>query len=99
MTIEEGKSSSPKMDNPKTLHQTYSVRNINTKVRTLDGVKIGYSTWVKLFEWQANAFKVIDHIDGTEPPEETATEYAEWFCLDSLVLQWIDSTISDKLLG
>lgn len=82
-----------------TLHQAYTVTNINTKIRTLDGIKVTYSAWVRLFEIQVNAFKVRDHIDGTEPPDVTAANYAKWSSIDSLVLQWIHSTLSDELFA
>lgn len=97
MAGEKHESSTANENKDKQLHPAYSVTNIQTKVKTLDGNKVTYSSWVKLFEIQANAFKVIDHIDGTPKPEETDETYAAWSTLDSLVLQWICNTISDEL--
>lgn len=77
---------------------TYSYK-ISNKVRTLDGVKVMYSSWLKLYEIHVKAFKVQDHIDRTKPPEEADENYVEWCQIDSLVLQWIFSTISYQLLA
>ncbi|KAJ9541136.1 hypothetical protein OSB04_027642 [Centaurea solstitialis] len=81
----------------KPLHPAYNVTNVNNKVRTLDGTKITYSTWVKLFRLHATAYKAMDHITDP-PPEKNAPEYAEWKEVDSLVLQWIYSTVSDEIV-
>nr|XP_043625609.1 uncharacterized protein LOC122597039 [Erigeron canadensis] len=83
-----------------TLHPAYSVTNVQTKIRTLDGTKVTYSSWIKLFKLHATAYKVSSHIDGTKAPESTANDYAEWKEIDALVLQWIwiYSTISDDIL-
>ncbi|KAK1440601.1 hypothetical protein QVD17_06430 [Tagetes erecta] len=86
-------------DTSKSLHPAYTVTNINTKVRTLDGTKVTYSSWLRLFEIQVTAFKVQDHVDGTKPPDASDERHAEWTTIDSLVLQWICSTISDELLA
>nr|XP_043630173.1 uncharacterized protein LOC122601482 [Erigeron canadensis] len=83
---------------PVPLHPAYSVTNIQTKIRTLDGSKVTYSSWIKLFKLHAVAYKVSDHLDETEPPPETSADYASWKEIDALVLQWIYSTISDNLL-
>ncbi|XP_021992217.1 uncharacterized protein LOC110889035 [Helianthus annuus] len=82
----------------KTLHPAYSVTNVQSKICTLDGVKVTYTSWVKLFRLHAVAYQVFDQIDGTEPPPKTAAEYQSWKELDALVLQWIYSTMSDDLL-
>ncbi|KVH88653.1 hypothetical protein Ccrd_026215 [Cynara cardunculus var. scolymus] len=82
----------------KPLHPAYNVTNINNKVRTLDGTKITYSTWVKLFRLHATAYKAMDHITNVPPPEKDAPEYAEWKEVDSLVLHWIYSTVSDEIV-
>ncbi|XP_022041071.1 uncharacterized protein LOC110943642 [Helianthus annuus] len=81
------------------LHPAYSVTNVQSKIRTLDGVKVTYTSWVKLFKLHVVAYQVIDHIDGTDPPAETTPEYRQWKEIDALVLQWIYSTVSDDLLG
>ncbi|XP_022040702.1 uncharacterized protein LOC110943261 [Helianthus annuus] len=80
------------------LHPAYSVTNIQTKIRTLDGTKVTYSSWTKLFKLHAVAYKVLDHLDNTPPPPEKSSDYASWKEIDALVLQWIYSTISDDLL-
>ncbi|KAJ0845834.1 putative RNA-directed DNA polymerase [Helianthus annuus] len=85
-------------DKPVPLHPAYSVSNIQSKIRTLDGTTVTYSAWVKLFRLHAVAYKVSDHIDGTPPPAATSPEYAQWKEIDALVLQWIYSTVSDNNL-
>ena len=59
----------------KTLHPVYTVANIQHKVRVLDGLKVSYSSWVKLFQLHAKGYKVMAHIDGTKPPAKTDPEY------------------------
>ncbi|XP_021980375.1 uncharacterized protein LOC110876513 [Helianthus annuus] len=80
------------------LHPVYTVTNIQHKVRVLDGSKVTYSSWVKLFQLNARGYKVLDHIDGTLPPEEGDPNRASWLEIDAIVLQWIYSTVSDDLL-
>ncbi|KAD7477347.1 hypothetical protein E3N88_00483 [Mikania micrantha] len=80
------------------LHPAYSVSNIQLKIRTLDGKKVTYSSWVKLFQFHAIAYKVLSHLDGTPQPNSTAPTYAAWKELDALVSQWIYSIVSDELL-
>ncbi|KAJ9545538.1 hypothetical protein OSB04_025245 [Centaurea solstitialis] len=80
------------------LHPAYSVSNIQSKIRTLDGTKVSYTSWVKLFKFNAIAYKVLNHIDGSPQPASTDMEYAAWKELDALVSQWIYSTLSDDLL-
>ncbi|KAI3783652.1 hypothetical protein L1987_42738 [Smallanthus sonchifolius] len=81
-----------------TLHPAYSVTNIQSKIRTLDGTKVTYSSWVKLFKFHAIAYKVLDHLDDTPTPASTDPNYDVWKELDALVSQWIYSTVSDDLL-
>ncbi|KAM0064677.1 putative isopenicillin N synthase [Helianthus debilis subsp. tardiflorus] len=81
------------------LHPAYTVTNINNKIRTLDGKKVTYSSWVKLFNLHARAYKVLHHIDGTAPPEESDPSFAAWSEIDALILQWIYSTLSDDILA
>ncbi|XP_076953609.1 uncharacterized protein LOC143627735 [Bidens hawaiensis] len=88
----------PNPEPQKSLHPAYSVTNIQTKIRTLNGIDGSYSSWRKLFKLLAKADKVFDHIDGSPPPEATSDKFTEWLEIDSLVLQWIYSTISNKLL-
>ncbi|KAI3682106.1 hypothetical protein L2E82_50138 [Cichorium intybus] len=80
------------------LHPAYTVTNIQNKIRTLDGSKVTYSSWVKLFRLQAKAYKVSDHLDA-DPPEKTADDYDHWAEIDALVLQWIYSTVSDEIMA
>lgn len=80
------------------LHPVYTVTNIQNKVRTLDGTKVTYSSWVKLFKLHARGYKVLAHIDGTAPPAKTAADYEQWAEIDAIVLQWIYGTLSDDLL-
>ncbi|XP_076890132.1 uncharacterized protein LOC143541112 [Bidens hawaiensis] len=87
-------TSTPK---PSPLHPAYSVSNIQTKIRTLDGNKVTYSLWVRLFHLDAIAYKVLNHIDGTPVPVSPAAGVESWQKLDALVLQWIYSTVSDDL--
>ncbi|KAJ0870145.1 putative RNA-directed DNA polymerase [Helianthus annuus] len=81
------------------LHPAYTVTNITQKIRTLDGKKVTYSSWVKLFKLHLRAYKVLSHIDDTTPPAKTDPSYPAWSELDALILQWIYSTISDELLA
>ncbi|KAJ0578367.1 putative GAG-pre-integrase domain-containing protein [Helianthus annuus] len=81
------------------LHPAYTVTNINNKIRTLDGKKVTYSAWVKLFTLHARAYKVLHHIDDTKPPDESDPNFPAWSELDALILQWIYSTLSDDLLS
>ncbi|XP_021986561.1 uncharacterized protein LOC110883003 [Helianthus annuus] len=82
----------------KALYSVYSVTNIQNKVRTLDGVKVTYTSWVKLFKLHAKGYEVLDHIDGTEPPAKDDESYDSWAKIDAIVLQWIYGTLSDDLL-
>ncbi|KAF5820702.1 hypothetical protein HanXRQr2_Chr01g0005151 [Helianthus annuus] len=85
---------------PKTqsLHPAYTVTNIQSKIRTLDGTNVTYSQWIRLFRLHAVAYKVSHHIDGTPPPASTSADHDAWKEIDALVLQWIFSTISDDIL-
>ncbi|XP_076958796.1 uncharacterized protein LOC143634661 [Bidens hawaiensis] len=83
----------------KPLHPAYSVTNIQTKIKTLDGTTITYSSWTKLFKLHAKAYKVLQHIENVEAPDPTSDTYEEWSELDSLVLQWIYNTITEKILN
>ncbi|XP_021990826.1 uncharacterized protein LOC110887555 [Helianthus annuus] len=80
------------------LHPAYSVSNIQSKIRTLDGTKVSYTSWVKLFKFHAIAYKVLNHIDGSPHPKTTDPEHEAWKELDALVSQWNYSTLSDDLL-
>ncbi|KAI3800218.1 hypothetical protein L1987_35529 [Smallanthus sonchifolius] len=82
----------------KPLHPAYTVTDIQRKIRILDGVKVSYSSWVKLFKLHAQGYKVMHHIDGTKAPAKTDPEYASWSEIDAIVLQWIYGTLSDDLL-
>ncbi|XP_021995239.1 uncharacterized protein LOC110892381 [Helianthus annuus] len=74
------------------------VTNIQNKVRVLDGVKVSYPSWVKLFTLHAEGYDVVDHIDGTQALAKDAADFASWKKIDAVVLQWIYRTLSDDLL-
>ncbi|KAI3725566.1 hypothetical protein L1987_65356 [Smallanthus sonchifolius] len=80
------------------LHPVYTVTDIQKKVRVLDGIKVSYSSWVKLFHLHARGYKVLDHIDGTKPPAQDDPTHESWTEIDAIVLQWIYGTLSDELL-
>ncbi|XP_022024066.1 uncharacterized protein LOC110924357 [Helianthus annuus] len=81
-----------------TLYPVYTVTNVQNKVRVLDGKKVTYSSWVKLFQLHARGYKVLDHIDGTLPPAKDDQLYESWMEIDAIELQWIYSTLSDDLV-
>lgn len=83
---------------PSSLHPVYIVTNIQNKIRTLDGTKVNYSSWVKLFKLHDRGYKVLHHIDGTVAPAKTEATYEAWQEIDSIVLQWIYGTLSDEIL-
>ncbi|CAH1423585.1 unnamed protein product [Lactuca virosa] len=83
----------------KALHPVYTVTNIQNKIRTLDGTKVSYSSWVRLFKLHARGYRVLAHIDGSDPPSKTDPTYENWSEIDAIVLQWIYGTISDDLLA
>ncbi|KAJ0435455.1 hypothetical protein HanIR_Chr17g0893471 [Helianthus annuus] len=97
--VETTDSSTKTTTEKQPLHPAYTVTNINNKIRTLDGKKVTYSSWVKLFKLHVRAYKVHQHIDGSDPPAETDPTYPAWSELDALILQWIYSTLSDDLLS
>ncbi|XP_076913350.1 uncharacterized protein LOC143571939 [Bidens hawaiensis] len=82
----------------KSLHPVYTITDITRKVRVLDGVKVSYSSWVKLFQLHARGYKVMNHIDGTRAPAKEDPTYASWSEIDAIVLQWIYGTLLDDLL-
>ncbi|KAF5786664.1 putative RNA-directed DNA polymerase [Helianthus annuus] len=88
----------PATAEPKQLHPVYSVANIQNKIRVLDGVKVTYSAWVKLFKLHAKGYRVLNHIDGTAGPAKADPTYESWVEIDAIVLQWIYGTLSDDLL-
>jgi hypothetical protein len=83
---------------PPSIHPAYTVTDITRRVRVLDGVKVSYTTWVRLFQLHARGYKVLSHIDGTAAPEKNDPTYDTWEDIDALVLQWIYGTLSDDLL-
>ncbi|KAJ0444270.1 hypothetical protein HanIR_Chr16g0829961 [Helianthus annuus] len=85
------------MSNP-SLHPAYSVNNIQSKVRTLDGTTVTYSAWIKLFKFHATAYRVLNHLDDTPPPAVTDPTYPACKELDTLVSQWIYSCVLDDYL-
>ncbi|XP_010684028.1 uncharacterized protein LOC104898632 [Beta vulgaris subsp. vulgaris] len=96
-----GETDSPNSDlgqpTTKHLHPVYTVGNIQHKVCVLDGTKVPYSSWVKLFKLHLRGYKVLSHVDGTTPPAKTDAHFSTWQEIDSHVLQWIYGSISDDL--
>ncbi|XP_010694354.1 uncharacterized protein LOC104907165 [Beta vulgaris subsp. vulgaris] len=90
-------NSSSSNSHHKPLHPVYIVSNIQHKVRVLDGTKVTYSSWVKLFKLHLRGYKVLHHVDGTPPPVSTDAAFSTWQEIDSHVLQWIYQSISDDL--
>ena len=60
-----------------TLHPTHIVTNIQTKIRTLDGTNVIYSSWKKLFCVHAKAYKVLDHTGDTPTLKKTDPTYLQ----------------------
>ena len=52
-----------------------------------------------MFKLHARGYKVLEHIDGSDPPPKTDPAYEAWSEIDAIVLQWIYGTISDDLLA
>ncbi|XP_035832908.1 uncharacterized protein LOC118481771 [Helianthus annuus] len=98
MPKSDGEPSNLEKPSHTSLHPAYSVTNIQSKIRTLDGTKVTYSSWVKLFQFHAIAYKVLDHLDETPSPDPKDPTYPTWKEIDALVSQWIFSTVSDDLL-
>ncbi|KAM0055954.1 hypothetical protein Hdeb2414_s0006g00212211 [Helianthus debilis subsp. tardiflorus] len=92
------KSSSSSNPPTQSLHPVYTVTNIQHKVRILDGTKVSYPSWVKLFMLHATGYDVVHHIDGTPAPDKADVEYPAWKKIDAVVLQWVYGTLSDDLL-
>ncbi|XP_076888122.1 uncharacterized protein LOC143538442 [Bidens hawaiensis] len=82
----------------KPLHPLYTVTDITRKVRVLDGLKVSYSSWVKLFQLHAQGYKVMNHINGIRAPAKEDPTYASWSEIDAIILQWIYGTLLDDLL-
>ncbi|XP_076931616.1 uncharacterized protein LOC143596833 [Bidens hawaiensis] len=97
MTKTDTSTSSNSNPNP-SLHPTYSVNNIQSKVRTLDGTTVTYSAWIKLFKFHATAYRVLNHLDDTPPPADTDPTYPAWKELGALVSQWIYSCVSNEYM-
>lgn len=96
---ENSDGSGTNQNQSKAIHPVYTVTNIQNKVRILDGTKVTYTSWVRLFKLHARGYKVLSHIDGTTtPPKETDPSYEAWSEIDAIVLQWIYGTLSDELL-
>lgn len=96
---DSGSSDITQTNPPKAIHPVYTVTNIQNKVRILDGTKVTYTSWVRLFKLHARGYKVLSHIDDTTaPPAENDPAYEAWSEIDAIVLQWIYGTLSDELL-
>ncbi|VFQ66875.1 unnamed protein product [Cuscuta campestris] len=66
------------------LHSVYTIIDIQKKVCMLDGLKVTYSTWLKLFNLYAHGYDFLDHITF-EPPAEDDPSYAQWMKIDVIV--------------
>lgn len=77
----------PEATPPKTIHPVYTVTNIQNKVRILEGIKVSYSSWVRLFKLHTRGYKVLSHIDGSKPPDPADPSYEAWSEFDAIVLQ------------
>lgn len=99
LAVDSTASKNNNTNDPKPLHPVYSVANIQNKIRTLDGVKVTYSSWVKLFKLHAHGYDVLKHTDGSTPPVKTDATYESWSKIDAIVLQWIYGSLSDELLA
>ncbi|XP_022040409.1 uncharacterized protein LOC110942955 [Helianthus annuus] len=82
----------------KPLHPVYTVSNIQHKVRVLDGTKVSYASWVRLFMLHAKGYNILCHIDGSPSPAKDSPDLASWENIDSIVLQRIYGTLSDELI-
>lgn len=80
-------NASKEQPSSKSLHPVFTVTNILRKVHALDGTKVTYSAWVKLFKLHARGYKVLSHIHGTPSPPTTDPEYDSWCEIDSHGLQ------------
>ncbi|XP_074277378.1 uncharacterized protein LOC141601016 [Silene latifolia] len=56
------------------------------------------ATSMEMRRGEANGYKVLHHIDGTDAPAETHPLFESWSEIDAIVLQWIYGTMSDDLL-
>ncbi|XP_021756089.1 uncharacterized protein LOC110721249 [Chenopodium quinoa] len=80
-------------------HPIYAINNIKSVMNvTLDHEDSQYATWVELFQIQACACNVLDHID-TKVTRPTYIDDDTWKRLDAIVKQWIYSTISKDLVN
>ncbi|XP_023763649.1 uncharacterized protein LOC111912148 [Lactuca sativa] len=81
-------------------HYTYFTLLPTFKTKsTLNGVKVTYSSWVKLFKLHAHGYDVLKHIEGSTPPVKTDMNYESWSKIDAIVLQWIYRSLSDELMA
>ncbi|XP_021975146.1 uncharacterized protein LOC110870263 [Helianthus annuus] len=89
--------SSTKQPAQTSLHIVYSVTDIQKKVCVLDGIKVTYSAWVKLFQLHARGYEVLYHITA-QPPAKDGLAYEQWMKIDGIVLQWNYNTLSEDYL-
>jgi hypothetical protein len=73
------------------LHPAYTITNLNNKIRTLDGKKFPYSSWVNYSSFIFVPTRLSIHRQN-KPPKESDPSYAAWSELNALILQWIYST-------
>ncbi|XP_022038584.1 uncharacterized protein LOC110941266 [Helianthus annuus] len=93
-------------------HPAVSVTSIKTLIPVTLDIETGhYTTWSEMFKIQCKAHLVYDHLQPKSATETSSSSVSNkdkdkeqpaptetWERLDSIVLQWIYSTISTDLL-
>ncbi|PWA71279.1 hypothetical protein CTI12_AA285250 [Artemisia annua] len=88
-------------DNPppkQPIDKAYSIASINACIPSpLDLDKLNYNSWSNLFKRFCRTYDVVHHLDK---PASTSTSQPDPFheTNDSLVVMWMYSTISPKLV-
>ncbi|GJT48796.1 WRKY family transcription factor [Tanacetum coccineum] len=94
MTGETPPPSQPKQP----IDKSYSITSIKACIPTpLDLDKLNYNSWSALFQWFCCTYKVHNHLE-TPPTTESSTIDSLHETNDSLVVIWMYSTISPKLV-
>jgi len=84
-------------------HLALVVSNIKNHIPiVLEIEKDQYGIWAELLRIHARSHRVLHHIvpskDKSTLEDTSSAEYEQWTSLDSIVLQWIYSTISNDML-
>ncbi|PWA36612.1 hypothetical protein CTI12_AA598420 [Artemisia annua] len=84
--------------NPKPpIDRAYSIASIKACIPTpLDLDKLNYNSWSSLFKRFCKAYDVLHHLDATS--SSASANDPSYESNDSLVVMWIYSTISPKLV-